>query len=46
MSTAIAKNLMAEMKLFGMSSIFDKAVMDATQQQWSCTEFANVLLQA
>jgi hypothetical protein len=36
MSTAIAKNLMAEMKLLGMMSAFDQTVSDATRdQKWS-----------
>jgi hypothetical protein len=30
MSTAIAKNLMAEMKLLGMFAAYDQAVTDAT----------------
>ena len=46
MSTAIAKNLMVQLKLLGMAAAFEKAVWDATEQQWSCTEFSNVLLQA
>ena len=35
MSTAIAKNLMPEMKLLGMLSAFDKALHDATRDQSS-----------
>jgi DNA replication protein DnaC len=46
MSTAIAKNLMAEMKLFGMFGAFDQAVASATQDQTSYTEFLDTLLQA
>jgi DNA replication protein DnaC len=46
MSTAITRNLMAELKLLGMSQAFDQAVIDATAHQWSCTEFFDVLLQA
>lgn len=33
MSTAIAKNLMAEMKLLGMLGTFEKALSDATRDQ-------------
>ena len=33
MSTAIARNLMAEMKLGGMLAAFDKTVTDATRDQ-------------
>ena len=40
MSTAIAKNLMAEMKLLGMLAAFDKALTDATRDQTSYSEFA------
>src|ERR1700676_4219389 len=46
MSTAIAKNLMAEMKLLGMFAAFDQAVTDATRDQTSYTEFSDALLQA
>ena len=46
MSTAIARNLMAEMKLFGMLAAFDKVVTDATRDQVSYTEFVDGLLQA
>jgi len=46
MSTAVAKNLMAEMKLLGMLSAFDGAVTDATRDKTSYTEFLDVLLQA
>ena len=46
MSTAIAKNLMAEMKLFGMFATFDQSVVDATRDQTSYSEFLDTLLQA
>jgi hypothetical protein len=46
MSTAIAKNLMAEMKLLGMFAAFDQSVSDATRDQTSYTEFLDTLLQA
>ena len=46
MSTAIAKNLMAEMKLLGMFAAFDQTVADATRDQTSYTEFLDTLLQA
>lgn len=46
MSTAVARNLMAEMKLLGMSGSFDKTLNDATAHQWSYTEFLDVILQA
>ena len=46
MSTAIAKNLMAEMKLLGMFAAFDQSVTDATRDQTSYTEFLDTLLQA
>jgi len=46
MSTAVAKNLMAEMKLLGMLGAFDGAVTDATRDKTSYTEFLDVLLQA
>ena len=46
MSTAIAKNLMAEMKLLGMLAAFDQSVTDATRDQTSYTEFLDTLLQA
>jgi len=46
MSTAIAKNLMAEMKLLGMMSAFDQTVSEATRDQTSYTEFLDTLLQA
>ena len=46
MSTAIAKNLMAEMKLFGMLATFDKVLSDATRDQSSYSELLDALLQA
>lgn len=46
MSTTLARNLMAELKLLGMSAAFDRALKEATDQQWSGAEFFNVLLQA
>ena len=46
MSTAIARNLMAEMKLGGMLAAFDKTVTDATRDQLGYSEFLDVLLQA
>jgi DNA replication protein DnaC len=46
MSTAIAKNLMAEMKLLGMMSAFDQTVSDATRDKTSYTEFLDTMLQA
>ena len=46
MSTAIARNLMAEMKLPGMLAAFDKTVTDATRDQVSYSEFLDALLQA
>lgn len=46
MSTAVALNLMAEMKLLGMFNAFDRLVTDATRDQWSCTDFLDAMLQA
>jgi DNA replication protein DnaC len=46
MSTAIAKNMMAEMKLLGMLETFEKALNDATRDQMSYSEFLDALLQA
>jgi DNA replication protein DnaC len=46
MSTAIAKNLMAEMKLLGMLGTFEKALSDAARDQTSYSEFLDALLQA
>jgi len=46
MSIAVAKNLMAEMKLLGMLAAFDTLVADATRDQSSYTELLDALLQA
>jgi len=46
MSTAVAKNLMAEMKLLGMLGAFDKILADATRDKTSYSEFLDALLQA
>jgi len=46
MSTAIAKNLMAEMKLLGMLASFDQALTNATRDQPGCSEFLDTLLRA
>jgi DNA replication protein DnaC len=46
MSTAVARNLMAEMKLLGMFDAFDRIVTEATADQWSCTAFLDAMLQA
>jgi DNA replication protein DnaC len=46
MSTAVARNLMAEMKLLGMFEAFDRIVTEATADQWSCTAFFDAMLQA
>jgi DNA replication protein DnaC len=46
MSTAIAKNLMAEMKLLGMLSAFDKVLHEATRDKSSYSELLDALLQA
>jgi len=46
MSTAVAKNLMAEMKLLGMLGSFEKIVTDATRDQAPYTEVLDALLQA
>lgn len=46
MSTATIHNLMAEMKFMGMLGCLDKAIVDATQDKWSYSEFIDVLLQA
>jgi DNA replication protein DnaC len=46
MSTAIARNLMAEMKLIGMLGAFDSAIADATRDQSGYSELIDVLLQA
>jgi hypothetical protein len=44
--SAIAKNLMAEMKLLGMFAAYDQAVTDATRDQTGYSEFLDTLLQA
>jgi DNA replication protein DnaC len=46
MSTAIARNLMAEMKLLGMFESFDRLLTEATRDQWSCGAFFDAVLQA
>jgi DNA replication protein DnaC len=46
MSTAVAKNMMAEMKLLGMIDAFDQVLTEATRDQTSYTEFLDTLLQA
>jgi DNA replication protein DnaC len=46
MSTAIAKNLMAEMKLLGMLAAFDTVLSEATRDQSAFSEFIDALLQA
>jgi len=46
MSTAIAKNLMTEMKLLGMLGAFEKTLSDATRDQSSYSELLDALLQA
>lgn len=46
MSNAVARNLMVEMKMFGMMEIFEKTLSEATRDQTSYAEFLDVLLQA
>ena len=46
MSTAVARNLMAEMKLLGMFDSFDRLLTEATRDQWSCGAFFDAMLQA
>ena len=46
MSTAVARTLMAEMKLLGMLEAFDRLLHDATCDQWSCAAFIAAILQA
>jgi DNA replication protein DnaC len=46
MSIAVAKNLMAEMKLLGMLAAFDQALNSATRDQTGHSEFIDALLQA
>ena len=43
MSIAVAKNLMADMKLLGMLAAFDKVVTDATRDQSSYSEELSTL---
>jgi DNA replication protein DnaC len=46
MSAVLTRNLLAQLKLQGMSAALERALKDTTEQQWSGTEFVNVLLQA
>jgi DNA replication protein DnaC len=46
MSTAIAKNHMAEMNMLGMLAVLDKTLADATRDKFSYSEFVDILLQA
>ena len=46
MSTAVARNLMAEMKLLGMLEAFDRLLHEATRDQWNCATFVDAMLQA
>lgn len=46
MSTIVTRNLIAELKLLGMSVAFEQALRDAVEHQWTGPEFVNVLLQA
>jgi DNA replication protein DnaC len=46
MSTAIVKNQLAEMKLFGMLDVLENALAEATRSQLSGSELLNVLVQA
>jgi DNA replication protein DnaC len=46
MSTAVARNQMAEMKLLGMFESFDRLLTEATRDQWSCGAFFDAMLQA
>jgi DNA replication protein DnaC len=46
MSTAVARNHMADMKLLGMLGAFDQAIAEATRDQSSYTELLDTLLQA
>jgi DNA replication protein DnaC len=45
-SAVLTRNLLAQLKLQGMSVALERALKDALEQQWACTEFFNVLLQA
>lgn len=42
MSIAIAKNQLAEMKLFGMLGVLENALAEATRSQLSGSELLNV----
>ena len=46
MSATQVKQLMSEMKFFGMSQFLEKTISDATQDGWTLLEFVDVLLQA
>jgi DNA replication protein DnaC len=46
MSVAQVKNFMSELKLTGMSNIFEETVKDATENSWTHSEFLDVLLQS
>jgi len=46
MSTAVARSLMAQMKLQGMLETFERLLAEATREQIGYTEFADRLLQA
>ncbi len=46
MSTAVARNLMSELKLLGMSNAFETILADATRDQLGFSEFLDALLQA
>lgn len=46
MSTAVARNLMAEMKLLDMFESFDRLLTEATRDQWSCAAFFDAVPQA
>lgn len=46
MSAVLTRNLLAQLKLQGMSAALERALKDATEQQLSGTELVNILLQA
>jgi len=46
MSTAVAPNLMAKVKLHGMSDSFDRLMTEVAGEQWSCTNLLDAMLQA
>lgn len=46
MGTTQMRQLMHELKLFGMADIVDKTTVSATSEGWGFTEFIDVLLQA